>query len=292
MDKTREQTAMRVSRVTIACNVALSAFKMFAGVRANSAAMVSDAVHTVSDVFSTVIVIVGVKLANRSSDKEHQYGHERFECVAAIVLAVALFATGAGIGWSGARRIAFSVEGVFQTPGKLALIAAVASIAAKELMFWYTRFAAKRVGSSALMADAWHHRSDALSSVGSFAGVLGARLGFPVLDPAACALISLLILKVSVDIFRDAVGKMTDRACDEETTAGIRAVVLAQARVRGVDQLKTRLFGDRIYVDVEINADGDCTLREAHETAQRVHDAIEQEFPAVKHCMVHVNPTD
>jgi cation diffusion facilitator family transporter len=255
MEKTNEQIAMKVSRISIIGNIILSGFKLFAGIFAQSAAMISDAVHSMSDVFSTIIVMIGIKLANKKSDKEHPYGHERFECVAAIVLAAVLFATGAGIGWSGIKKAIAGNYGDLAIPGILALVAAIVSIIVKEAMYWYTRGAAKRINSSALMADAWHHRSDAFSSVGSFAGIFGARLGFPILDPLACIIICLFILKAAIDIFRDAVGKMTDRACDDETIAKMRDLILSQKSVEGIDGLKTRLFGDKIYMDVEIRVD-------------------------------------
>ena len=176
------------------------------------------------------------------------------------------------------------------SPGALALAAAVVSIVVKEAMFWYTRAAARRIDSSALMAEAWHHRSDALSSVGSFAGILGARLGWPVLDPIASVVICLFILKAAWDILSDALERMTDHACAPELAEEMENSVLSQPGVLGVDTLNTRLFGDRIYVDVEIRADGELTLNETHATAQAVHDALEAGFPQIKHCMVHVNP--
>lgn len=292
MMKTNEQIAMQVSRNSIIGNVLLSVFKLYAGIFAHSAAMVSDAVHTLSDVLSTLIVIVGVKLANQDSDREHPYGHERMECVAAIILAAVLFATGLGIGYTGIERIIAGSYGELHVPGVLALAAAAASIAVKEIMYWYTRAAAKQIDSGALMADAWHHRSDALSSVGSFIGILGARLGFPILDPAACVIICLFIIKAAFSIFMDSIGKMTDKSCDEKIIGEIRGLILEQKDVVDVDQLKTRLFGDKIYVDVEISTDGEATLTDAHEVAQQVHDAIEERFPKVKHCMVHMNPVD
>ncbi len=291
MKMTNEQIALRVSRNSIIGNVILSGFKMFAGIFAQSSAMVSDAVHSLSDVFSTFIVIIGVKLANQESDKEHPYGHERFECVAAIILAVILFATGIGIGYSGVHKVVAGTGGEIVTPGRLALVAAIVSIIVKESMYWYTCIAAKKIDSSALMADAWHHRSDAFSSIGSFIGILGARLGFPVLDPVACFVICLFILKAAVDIFRDAIRKMTDSACDDEIIDEMHRIILAQESVEGIDQLKTRMFGDKIYVDVEIRADGLTTLIKSHDTAHRIHDAIEERFINVKHCMVHVNPS-
>lgn len=288
--KAREQIAIHTSLATIIINVALTIFKLLAGILSGSGAMISDAVHTASDVFSTIVVIIGVKMANRDSDKDHPYGHERMECVAAIILAAILFATGVGIGYVGIKNIFSKAQGSAVVPGVLALVAAVVSIVVKEGMYWYTRAAAKKTQSGALMADAWHHRSDALSSIGSFAGILGARLGFPVLDPIASVIICIFILKAAVDIFMDAINKMTDTACDDKTIADIRDVIMRQNGVLGIDQLKTRLFGDKIYVDVEIRADGEETLNKTHEIAQKTHDAIEAGFPNVKHCMVHVNP--
>ena len=286
---TPEQTALRVSSVSIVGNILLSGFKLFAGFAAKSSALISDAVHSASDVFSTIVVMVGIKFAHRAADKSHPYGHERMECVAAMLLAVLLAATGFGIGAAGISQI-FSGRYLPPAPGLLALAAAGISILTKEAMFWYTYFAAKRIHSSALMADAWHHRSDALSSIGSFAGILGARLGLPILDPLASVGICLFILKAAWDIFRDAIGKMTDHSCDDVTVAKLQELILEQEGVLGIDDLKTRLFGDRIYVDIEIRADGNKTLTEAHAIAQRTHDAVEAYFPTVKHCMIHVNP--
>lgn len=288
--KTNEQIAMHVSRVSIAGNLLLSLFKLVAGLLAHSGAMISDAIHSASDVFSTIIVMVGIRMSNKASDRDHQYGHERMECVAAILLSIALGATGLGIGATGLNQILSSSEIPLTVPGRLALIAAVISILFKEVLYQYTRFAAKRIHSSALLADAWHHRSDALSSIGSFIGILGARLGFPVLDPVASIIICLFIIKAAFDIFRDAISKMTDRAADEETAHRILEVCAVQPDVVAVDSVKTRLFGDRIYVDVEIAVDGRMPLKQAHEAAECTHHAIETAFPAVKHCMVHVNP--
>lgn len=284
--------AMHVSVMTIIENVLLSAFKLVAGIAANSGAMISDAVHSLSDVLSTFIVIAGVKLSGKASDAKHQYGHERLECVAAILLAIMLAGTGVGIGYGGIMKIINGIDGNVTVPGALALVAAVVSIIVKEAMFWYTRDAAKKINSGALMADAWHHRSDALSSVGSFIGILGARLGAPILDPIASVVICLFIVKAAYNIFKDAIRKMTDEACDNTVVEEIRRVSLSQEGVLGIDQLQTRLFGNRIYVDIEICANGAVPLKESHSIAERVHDAIEAALPDVKHCMVHVNPTD
>ena len=288
--KQHEKIAVNVSTVTIIINLVLAGFKFVAGFVAHSGAMISDAVHSASDVLATFIVILGVKLAGRDADRDHPYGHERLECVAALILGVILAATGFGIGLSGIRKITGGEE--LLIPGTLALIAAAVSIVVKEAMFWYTWLAAKKIDSSALKAEAWHHRSDALSSVGSFAGILGARLGFPALDPVASVVICRFILKAAWDILADALGKMTDHACPPALVQEMAESVLSQPGVLGLDTLNTRLFGDRVYVDVEIRADGDLPLKVTHATAQAVHDALEAQFPQVKHCMVHVNPAE
>ncbi len=281
---------MRVSLVSIAANILLSLAKLAAGILARSGAMVSDAVHSASDVFSTLIVMLGARLSAKASDREHPYGHERLECVAAIVLAVILLITGLFIGYGGVRRIIGADVGALAVPGALALGAAVVSIAVKEAMFWYTRHYARRADSPALMADAWHHRSDALSSVGAMIGIAGARLGYPVLDPLASVVICIFIGKAAADIFIDAVNKMVDHSCDEETEAAIRACALKHAQVVRVDLLRTREFGNRIYIEMEIAVDGALPLTAAHAVAEAVHDDVEAAFPKVKHIMIHVNP--
>lgn len=287
-----EYVVMKVSRISIVVNALLSIGKLIAGIVAFSGAMISDALHSASDVFSTLIVIVGVKISRKEADKEHPYGHERMECVAAIILSAVLFLTGFGIGYSGVQKIIVADYENLAVPGALALGAAACSIVVKEWMFWYTKFYAKKINSSALMADAWHHRSDALSSVGSFIGIFGARLGYPVMDPAASVIICIFIVKASYDIFKDAVDKMVDKACDDGIIEQIRQVVLSQEGVIRIDELITREFGNRIYVDIEIAADGSKTLRETHAIAENVHRHIEEELPNVKHIMVHVNPDE
>ena len=285
-----EKTAYKVSAVGIVGNAVLAAFKLVAGVVAHSGAMISDAVHSASDVLSSFIVIVGVKIASRDPDEDHPYGHERYECVAAIVLSVVLLITGVLIGKSAIEQILSGEANSGEGPGLLALVAAIVSIVCKEAMYWYTRHYAKRFDSSALMANAWHHRSDALSSVGALIGIAGARLGHPIMEPLASLLICGFILKAAYDIFRDAMSKMVDHACDAETELRIGECVLAQKEVLGIDRLQTREFGNRIYVDLEIRVDGKLSLVEAHDIAEQVHDRIETEFPTVKHIMVHVNP--
>jgi len=290
MQKTNQQIAMGAARNSILVNIFLSAFKLFAGLFANSQAMVSDAIHSITDLFSTLIAIIGIKLANKQPDKEHPYGHERFECVATLMLAALITIVGVGIGWAGFQTILAGNFDELSIPGVLALVAAVLSIAVKEGVYWYVRAAAKKIDSSALMADAWHSRADGLSSIGSFIGILGARMGTPVLDSVAAIVICLFIIRTALSISMDAIGKMTDHAADSALEDEMRAVILSQDEVKGIDELKTRIFGNKIYVDVDICINGEITVNDAHDIAQNVHDAIEGSFPKVKHCMVHVNP--
>ena len=289
MNENMEKIAMKVSIISIIANVVLAAFKLVAGVFAHSGAMISDAIHSASDVFSTFVVMIGIKIASKEPDEEHPYGHERMECVAAIILATILCITGLGIGKNALKFITGNSSEV-SVPGMLALVAAIVSIIVKEAMFWYTRHYAKKIDSGALMADAWHHRSDALSSIGAFIGIIFARMGYVMMDSIACLVICVFIVKAAYDIFKDAIDKMVDKSCSLEVEAEIRTIVMSVDGVKGIDSLSTRLFGNKMYVDIEIRADGEKTLNETHEIAEAVHDSIEAQFEKVKHIMVHVNP--
>lgn len=280
---------IKLGAVGIVGNVALSSFKLAAGIVGNSGAMISDAVHSMSDVFATMIAWFGVHQSKKDADDEHPYGHERVECVASLILGLILLATGIGIGFNGVMTIA---GGEYAVPGRIALLAAVVSIITKEAMFWYTMHYAKLLNSDAFKADAWHHRSDALSSVGSLVGIGGAILGFPVMDPIASVVICIFILKVAFDIIKDAFAKMLDTACSEEFEEELREFIASHEGVEAVDLLQTRLFGSRVYVDIEIAVDGEMKLRQAHDIAENVHDGIEEKYKDVKHVMVHVNPTE
>jgi cation diffusion facilitator family transporter len=282
--------AMHVSYVSILINLVLSVGKFVAGIFGHSSAMISDAIHSASDVFSTIIVIFGVLLSSRSSDEDHQYGHEKQEYIATLFLAFVLLFTGLGIGYEGIDSIIHKTYLTRQTPALIAMIAAVVSILTKEGMFWYTIRAARKIDSGALTADAWHHRSDALSSIGSFIGILGARMGYTIMDPLASVIICLMIIHASIGIFRDASDKLVDHAANEATLEEMRTHVMQQCGVTGIDTLRTRMFGAKMYVDIDIIADGNLSLFQAHRIADEVHDTIEKNFPEVKHCMVHVSP--
>ncbi len=289
--KPDEKLAIRkLSLVGIVGNIFLSAFKFFAGIIGNSSAMVSDAVHSLSDVFATLIALIGVKFGRRAADASHPYGHERIESLAAIALGLVLLVTGIGIGWTGLEKILAGNYESLPIPGAIALVAAIVSIAVKEAMFWYTRHWARIIRSSAFEADAWHHRSDALSSIGALIGVGGSMLGYPVCDPIASVVICLFILKQGVSIIVDALKKMLDTSCGPQFEDKIRELVDGESQVERIDVLRTRMFGDKVYVDMEIAIDGTMQLTDAHAIAERVHDNVEQAFPEVKHVMIHVNP--
>lgn len=291
-DTKPDETAVirKLSLVGIIGNVFLSAFKFIAGIMGNSSAMVSDAVHSLSDVFATFIAFLGVRFGRREADASHPYGHERIESLAAIVLGLILLVTGIGIGWVGIEKILAGNYESLPIPGMIALVAAIVSIAVKEAMFWYTRHWARVIRSSAFEADAWHHRSDAMSSIGALIGVGGSMLGYPVLDPIASVVICLFILKQGISIIYDALKKMLDTSCGEQFEEEVRQLVDAESQVERIDMLRTRMFGDKVYIDMEIAIDGSMQLTDAHAIAERVHDDIEHAFPEVKHVMIHVNP--
>lgn len=283
-----QRIANRVSVITIIENFILTVLKLLVGLYSHSTAVLSDAIHSASDVLSTIIVMVGVKLASKESDKDHQYGHERFECIAALILSLILFGTGLKIGVSAIQTILSGIYTTNATIGFSALIITIISIITKELMYWYTRHYALKIDSNALMADAWHHRSDSLSSIGALIGVIGCMLGYPIMDSLASLVIFFFIAKAAYDIFKDAVDKLTDKSCDFE--AEICECILENSSVIAIDLLQSRVFGNRVYLDLEIQLDGNCTLHEAHYVAQSIHDTIELQFPNVKHIMVHTNP--
>ena len=287
-----EQKIIRKLSLTgILGNVFLSAFKLFAGIFGKSGAMVSDAVHSLSDVFATLIAYIGVKLSKQPEDAEHPYGHERLECVASLILGLILAGTGIAIGYAGIRKLFFS-EGSLEIPTMLPLIAAVVSVVVKEGMYRYTMYYARKMDSDAFRADAWHHRSDAISSIGSLIGIALARMGFPFMDPVAGLVICALILKVAYDISRDAVSKMLDTSCSDAFEQKLRTFIQEQPGVEQIDLLHTRLFGNKVYVDLEIRVRRDISLVDAHSIAESVHSSVEKRFPNVKHIMIHINPDE
>ena len=288
----RPNEIYRVTLTGIFVNILLSAGKLIAGILGRSGAMLADAIHSISDFATDIIVLLSVNTTPTATKEEKpRYEYGKHETVVTVLIGLALLGVAIVIFVDSAHRISSILSGTaFQRPGLIAVVAAAVSIAAKEWLYRYTLRTGRRVKSRAVIANAWHHRSDALSSIGSFIGILGARMGYPVLDPLASVIICLMIVYASYEIFKDAVDKMVDRSCDAATINTMTALIKAQKGVDHIDVLQTRKFGSRIYVDVEVSADDNLTLLEAHTIAENIHKAIERNFSEVKHCMVHVNP--
>ena len=274
---------------TLALNFLLGSLKLAAGLWGRSSAMVADAAHSYSDCASTVAVIAGLKMASKSADADHPYGHEKYELIFANILSILLGLTAVKIGYDALMVIA---HGSYQVPGLAPLLAAVFSVAVKEVMYRLTLRKAKKIGSVAMEADAWHHRSDALSSVGAFVGILGARLGLPVLDPVTGLLVSILVLKVAIDLYRKSVSGLVDSSTDAETVVRIQQLLADMDGIEEVNSLKTRVFGASAYADVTIKVDGALTVEEGHDIATLAHNKIEANLPKIKHIMVHIEPMD
>ncbi len=289
----RSKVAARTSGVSIVTALLLSVFKIVAGSLADSTAVVSDGIHSCADAVNSLIAFFGVFLSGRAADRSHPYGYERYECVISTIMAFILCASGIGVGIEGVERLVEIIGGNGEnmtSPGIIAIVAAALSIIVNELLYHYIQSSAKKIQSSALRADAWHHRLDALVSVGSLVGALGARLGVQILDPLASLIICILILRTAVVIFLDAASKMVDKSCDEETVQDMTRSIQQIEGVERVDALRTRIFGPRIYVDVEVSADGEKKLKETHNIAENVQRTIEENYPQVKRCMVYMIP--
>jgi len=283
----RFRIGIKISKITIIINVLLFAIKLLAGIWGRSGAIIADAIHSLSDVLTTIAVMVGLKLAKQPADDQHPYGHEKLEPITAKILASMLLITALLIGFNGIKNI---INGTTVIPAKIAMYAAILSIIVKEWMYRYTAGGAKKIESSALMADAWHHRSDAFSSIGTLIGVIGARMGYPILDPVASLVICILITKVAIDIYKEAINQLIDRSADTKTVDSIKNQIEKINGVISIDELKTRVCANRLYVDVEICVNSNLSVCEAHEISESVHTAIENLDNRIKHCMVHVNP--
>ncbi len=278
---------LKISIITIIGNILLAVLKIFAGIVGRSSAVLADGFHTLSDILTTGVAILGLKVSTKEADEDHPYGHEKYEPVFGKIISLFLVITGLFIGYESLKIL---ISGDIQTPSNLALAAAFISIIVKEIMFRYTLRTAKKIKSFSLEADAWHHRSDALSSIGTFIGVLGARMGLSILDPIAGIIVSILIIKVGVDLYLDSISGLVDEAADPKIVEEIESLTKSVPGVMTITDLKTRIFGSKIYVDIDITVDGKITVEEGHDIAQIVHDLVEDEIEEVKHCMVHVEP--
>lgn len=293
MTQDEKWMACHISVKGMLVNLALFAIKGVSGILIHSVSLLSDAVHSLTDIFSTLVVLIGLKFSCKPADKEHPYGHERVECIFAFLLGIMLFTVGGTISYEGICKMQAHkpVDPGFSVLSMIAIFSAVISIAAKEWMYRFTIKCARRIGSPSLTADAWHHRSDAVSSVGSLIGVIGICIGHPMADVWACFIISLFIFKAAYDICADACRRMIDTSADGELIEQIREKILENGRVLSIDILKTRQFGSKLYVDIEITLDSHMSFVEAHETAHAIHDKLEKDLPEIKHCMIHVNPS-
>lgn len=285
-----EKIAYKASIISIIGNVFLSLFKLISGILGHSIAMISDAVHSISDVFSTIVVMIGIKISNKDIDDNHPYGHERFECVASLLLSFMLFYVGITIGYKGISNIITKSYKNIEIPTLLPLIAAIISIIIKFFMFIYTKICAIKINSNALLADSYHHLSDSLSSIGSLLGIILAISGYPIFDSIASIIICIFIIKISVDIFKNTIDQVVDKACNKELIDEFKEEILNNKKVKNIDLLKTRIFGNKIYIDVEIAVDNKLSLIEAHDIAENIHDNLENKYKDLKHCMIHVNP--
>ena len=273
--------------VSLAINVGLFVFKMVAGVLGRSQAMVTDAFETLADIVATFVVLFGLRVAAKPKDIDHPYGHGKFETMAAAVCTVFLLVFG----------FAFMYRGVFSAlthyravPTFLPLIAAVFSIVFKEGLYRYTIRVGRRINSSALIASAWHHRSDAISSIPTFLGILGARLGFPFMDPLAAAITSIFILRIGLDIGQGVFAELVESSVDESTLKKIQAVVSFVKDVRRVHDLAARRLGPDILVEMHILVDGNLSVQKGHQIADEVEHHLKQQVPGVSRVTVHVDP--
>lgn len=293
-DKEFQKVVNKVGITTIIWNLLLSIVKMIVGILAKSAAMISDAVHSASDIFTTVIVMVGAKISTKESDAKHQYGHERFESIASIFLAILLAATALGIGYSGLKNI---IDGSYKLHANntfvaLALGGAILSILVKGVMFFYTNKAAKKINSNSLKADAWHHLSDSLSSIGSMLGIIGLMIGkgWQILDPIAAMIICLVILKVAFDIIKDAVNQLVDKSISQELADEILSIAKSIDGVIDICSFKSRQFSNKMFIDIEIYVCSTLSLIESDEISKMLHDCLEEKYEDLKHCTVWAKP--
>ena len=282
----RFESAMKNSIITMGANLVLSGFKLFCGIFGGSFAMVTDAVHTCADVFSTAGVISVINRARRDGEEGSS---RRRAGIISLVTAAVLMVFGDMASYKSIVTIASNDISDIAIPTLLPLIAALISIAAKEAMYQITSRTAKQIQSDALMADAWHHRSDGLSSIAVFAGIIGARSGYPAADSIAALVTCMFVFRAAYDIYVEAVRGIRERRCDLKTLDKIADAALEDERIIGIDDLRGRMIDEQMYVYIEISADGRMSLFEADEMADAVHDRIQKAFPDTAQCMVHVN---
>lgn len=290
----RTKEIYKVTWVGSVVNFLLLAFKFIAGIVAGSAAMVADAVHSLSDFITDVVVIVFVRLSSKPQDEDHDYGHGKYETLATAIIGVALLAVGAGICWNGLLSVKTVWEGQrLDAPGWLAFVAAVGSIIIKEILYRYTVAVGRRTGSAAVIANAWHHRSDALSSIGTAIGIGGAIMLGPdwrVLDPIAAVVVSFFIMKVAINLLKPCIGELTERSLPEDVENQITRIAGEIQGVSEVHNLRTRRIGNHYAIEMHVRMDGHLTLNEAHAKATAIEQRLREEYGPQTHVGIHVEP--
>lgn len=291
----REKQIFRTTLVGSVANLLLVVFKFIAGIVGHSAAMVADAVHSLSDFITDIVVIIFVAISGKPEDEDHDYGHGKYETLATAVIGIILFFVGVGILISGIKAIIGALQGEpLQTPSLLALITAVISIVVKEVLYHYTVKRGKALGSSSVVANAWHHRSDALSSIGTAIGIGGAIfLGeqWRILDPIAAVIVSLFIIKVAVELFKPCIEELLERSLPAEMEQKILDIILSTPQVSSPHHLRTRRIGSYIAIEVHIRMDGQISLSEAHQVASDIERRLKAEFGESTHIGIHMEPT-
>lgn len=286
--ETRYEESDKVTIQSILWNIFLTIIKIFAGIFGKSSAMISDGLHSASDIISSVGVLIGNKIAKTPNDKEHNYGHEKAETLVSFLLSILLIIVSLKIGW-GALQSLFNLDSV-QVPTALPLIVSIISIGIKEYQYRITIRIANKINSPSLKADAWHHRSDALSSIAAFIGIGGAMLGFKALDPIASIVVALFVAKVGFDILKDSTNELMDYSIDDEQEEQIRKIAEKIDGVINLGELRTRKHGAMAYVDLTICVNKDLTVLEGHELAHKIEKYIINEMKFVKGITVHVEP--
>ena len=290
----REREIYKVTLVGSAGNVALLTFKFVAGILGHSAAMMSDAVHSLSDFITDIIVILFVRVSAKPQDESHDYGHGKFETLASFFVGLALVAAATGIIVSGAVKFVSWLQGEqLPAPGRLALWAALLSIGIKELLYQYTARAGKRLDSQAVVANAWHHRSDALSSIGAAIGIGGAILlgdRWTVLDPLASIVVGAMLVKVAVDLLRGSMNELTECSLPAETEREIEEIICAFPDVCEPHNLRTRKIGNRIAIEAHVRMSGTTTLHAAHDRATAIEHRLKERFGSQTHITLHMEP--
>ena len=290
----REKSIYKVTWIGSIVNFLLLTFKFVAGILGHSSALVADAVHSLSDFATDIIVIVFVKISGKPEDDDHRYGHGKYETLATALIGVALFAVGIGLLVSGATKVADVIKGVvLPAPSMIALVAAAVSIVAKEILYRYTVRVGKNLNSQAVVANAWHHRSDAFSSLGTLIGIGGAILlgeKWRILDPLAAIVVSAFIIKVAADLLKPCVDELLERSLPAETEKRILDIIASFPEVSSPHHLRTRRIGNHIAIEVHLRMDGKTSLEDAHTVATNVERQLKSEFGPDTHIGIHMEP--